>query len=277
MSLSSTLTILRDHPDFGFEETGEVASKAFVQVDNPFSPQWNDDDEKKYGQLPIPHFVTQSDDLPVDKKRKSYHSTKVLGQLHDLLDEAGEEQNFSIEDEMNEHIQRKIEMAKKSKRMGEEEVETIREDMRRRLRDFNKVMGEKYSSSERNDDMGKRLSNKAIIRLYERHRQEIEAQYDEDDLPKVFAILYEQTYLESRFRQKDEPYVFAWSVGHDYLTRIIADGEARKGGMGLAPTIARGNESVIRREEGTYFKRHTETEQQDATFRTIFMGERWLS
>ena len=46
-------------------------------------------------------------------------------------------------------------------------------------------------------------------------------------------------------RWNETSYVFAWDVGHDYLTRIIADGEAKKNGMGIAPTVARENGNLI--------------------------------
>ena len=50
------------------------------------------------------------------------------------------------------------------------------------------------------------------------------------------------TYIESREkvqRFKEDPYIFAWEVAHDYLTRIFADGNTSGG---IAPTIARGYE-----------------------------------
>ena len=146
---------------------------------------------------------------------------------------------------MNVHVRERIEKAYKKDR---EEVEVIRKDMRSRLSSFNQTMGDKIRSRDREDEVETRLRGKAILGLYKQHRLDIENTYEDDDLPKVFAILYEQTYFQSKdrmFLSNGKPYVFAWKVGHDYLTRIIADGDAKKYGTGIAPTVARGNDRMI--------------------------------
>lgn len=237
--LCNALDILRDHPKFGFDSTNEIARKAFIQVDNPHTKQWTRDDEEKYKRLMQPHWCASL------KGNKSYRSHKALGVLWDLLEEAGRKQKCEIEDEMNVHIRHRIENAEGK---NPKEVEMIRTQMRQRLLDFNKSMRIKIDSSERGDEVGKRLNNNAIKCLYKHHRREIEDSYDHDDHVKVFAILYEQTYFKSRDRMSrfnGEPYVFAWSVGHDWLTRIIADGKARALGLGIAPTVVRGSEEMI--------------------------------
>mmetsp|Transcript_33474 Transcript_33474/g.73440 ORF Transcript_33474/g.73440 Transcript_33474/m.73440 type:complete len:409 (+) Transcript_33474:1-1227(+) len=240
--LCTALNKLRDIPRYGFDKTNEVATKAFLQVDNPFTKQWTDNDERKYGGLPEPHWNVSSND---GYAKKTYRSVKALGELFDLLEEASTKQQQEIEDEMNIHIQRKIFRAEEK---NPAEVNRIREEMKNRLIDFNKTMRKKIGSSERNDEVGRRLNNKEISSLYKRHRSEIEALYDVEDRPNAFAILYEQTYFRSinrMLRYNREPYVYAWAVGHDHLTRIIADGEAEIGGGGLAPTVVRGREQLI--------------------------------
>lgn len=190
----------------------------------------------------MPHWNACAND---GYTKRTYPSKKVLGDLCDLLTEAGRKQELVIEDEMNQHIRRKIERAEAK---DPDEVQRIREDMLKHLLHFNRAMRLKIDSSERNDEVGKRLNNKAILSLYKRHRKEIEDMYDEDDRPKVFAILYEQTYFKSMdriYRWKGEPYVFAWTIGHDHLTRIIADGEATSRGLGLAVTVARGSDQLL--------------------------------
>jgi hypothetical protein len=75
----------------------------------------------------------------------------------------------------------------------------------------------------------------------------MERAYENEHLSMVFAILYEQTYFASRNRQwySKNPYIFAWDVAHDYLTRIIADGDAQQFGVGIAPTVSRGSERSV--------------------------------
>ena len=46
-------------------------------------------------------------------------------------------------------------------------------------------------------------------------------------------------------RYNREPYVFAWGVGLDHLSRIIADGDTETVGHGLAPTVARSREKAL--------------------------------
>ena len=95
------------------------------------------------------------------------------------------------------------------------------------------------------DEMMTTNKSQTIKSLRKQYREDIERTYDEDDLPKVFAILYEQTYFESRERMgrwNRPPYAFAWEIGFDFLTRIIADGKAKRKGSGIAATVARGKE-----------------------------------
>ena len=150
-----------------------------------------------------------------------------------------------IEAEMNPHIRDKIDKAVKK---NPEEVERIGNHMLELLKSFNNELSDVYKIQGTDDEDESNSRRKSIKALDKRYRKEIENKYDEDDLPTVFAILYYKTYIESReriCRWGREPYVFAWKVGHDYLTRIIADGEAKKNGMGIAPTVARGNARLI--------------------------------
>jgi len=163
-----------------------------------------------------------------------------------MIEKAGKAQPLEIEDEMNIHIRRQIEMAVEK---SADEVESMRRDLRERLSHFNNSMRLKIVSTDRDDELGKRLSNLTIRNLYARHRREIEEKYRDDDLLVVFAVLYEVTYFKSRERSywdpSKPPYVFAWGVGHDYLTRIIADGDAQSRGIGIAPTVSRGRERSV--------------------------------
>ena len=116
--------MMRDNPRFGSNEVNEIARKAFIQVDNPHKSQWTDADQSKYGYLPKPHW------LALAKTSNTYQSKRVLGELFDMFDRAGEKDfNFrDIEAEMNVHIRERIEKAYKKDR---EEVEVIRKDTRR--------------------------------------------------------------------------------------------------------------------------------------------------
>jgi hypothetical protein len=209
---------MRDNSRYTSFEVEEVARKAFVQVDCPFKSQWTENDK--------PHWHNK-----VVNGTNSYRSDKVLGEIFDMLIGAGESRiNFytNVEPEMNIHIRQRIEKAqKKSPKL----VEQIRDEMRKRFTSFNTEVTS---------------SNKPAWVLYEQHRLEIEEKYQDADLIDVFSILYEQTYFESREKvqrfwdEKREPSPFAWGVAHDYLTRIIADGNA--GPVGIAPTVSRGHE-----------------------------------
>lgn len=230
--------MIRDSRRFSHNEVNEVARKAFVQVDNPHISQWNDNDEKKYGGLSRPHWYNSA------RSGNTYQSNRSLGLLNDLLNETGNKviSVHDIEPEMNIHIRERIERACTK---DIKEVEMIREDMQRRLSSFNDAMKEKLDSSCRKDE---NFSTQTTQRLFKQYRLDIEESYQIDDLPKIFAILYEQTYFKSRERMcrwNKKPYIFAWGVAHDHLTRIIADGDAKKCGVGIAPTIARGDEQII--------------------------------
>ena len=222
--------------------------KAFIQVDNPHNPQWTEANQLKYAYLPKPHWANTCSATYYN----TYQSKKVLGELFDMFDKA-RENNFNssnIEAEMNVHIRELIE---KASRRDCKKVEMIRVDMLGHLSSANRTMGNRIKRAEhegwaeREDKTETCLKQKLFTGLYKQHRVEIENSYD-DELSLVFAILYKQTYFESRdhmFRWDGKPYVFAWEVGHDYLTRIIADGEAKKNGVGIAPTVARGNDRLI--------------------------------
>mmetsp|Transcript_26366 Transcript_26366/g.63257 ORF Transcript_26366/g.63257 Transcript_26366/m.63257 type:complete len:269 (+) Transcript_26366:2993-3799(+) len=238
-----TLEMMRDNPAFGSHEVDDIAKKAFIQVDNPHKPQWNEDDQIKYGSLPKPHW------FPMARAGNTYQSKKVLGQLFDMFDlVGGKEFKFSeIELEMNVHIRGRIEEAEKK---SIEKVNAMRKDMRNYLLSFNKLMADRIRKCDQKDEVEARLKSKAISGLYKQQRLDLQNTYkDEGSYEDVFAILYEQTYFASREKMQrfnEKPYVFAWEVGHDYLTRIIADGDAVKnGGIGIAPTVARGNDRLL--------------------------------
>ena len=241
--LSANLSILRDH---SFDRTDEIASKAFLAVDNPYVCQWTDQDDSNFRKLPQPHWYAGTKTAG-SSYAKIYHSKKVLGLLHDLLREAGKERRLVIEEQMNIHIQREIERAQK-RANDPTEIDRIRDEMLSRLKNFNQALRAKIDSSERDDEVGKKMNNKEIAELYKAHRKEIDSKYDKNERPMAFAILYEQTYFQSRermLRYNSVPYIFAWALGLDHLSRIIADGEAEIEGYGLAPTVARGREQVI--------------------------------
>jgi len=238
--LVKTLEMMRDRQMFNSYEVDKIARKAHIQVDNPHMSQWTETDQLKLGTLPVPHWFAR-------KTANSYRSKRVLGELFDMLDMAGEEDlNYcNIEEEMNAHVREVIEKAYKKNCNW---VDDTRKDMLRRLSNFNKAMGERIRSCNEENEVDTRLKSKAISGLFKQHRMDIENTYEDDDIPKAFAILYEQTYFQSRDRMRrwnKKPYVFAWEVGHDHLTRIIADGEAKRNCIGVAPTIARGNERLI--------------------------------
>ena len=254
ISLSTNLSILRD---IRFERTDAIARKAFIAVDNPSVSQWTDQDQSYFQKFKKPHWYAQmksacSTDGDTTnrcrlKKNKIYDSTKALGLLHDLLHKAGKGRRLVIEDQMNIHIQQEIIRAQQ-KAADPSEIDSIREEMLARLKNFNQAIRAKIDSSERIDEVGKKMNNKDIAELYKAHRKEIDSKYDKYERPVAFAILYEQTYLQSRermFRYNREPYVFAWAVGLDHLSRIIADGDAETVGHGLAPTVARSREKAI--------------------------------
>ena len=245
---STTLSILRDQ---SFDLTNEIASKAFLAVDNPYVKQWTSQDDEKYGNIRQPHWYAETKNSCSSNVLKPYperyRSTKVLGLLHSLLIEASKGRMLAIEDQMNIHIQREIEGAQ-AKAADPTEIDSIRQEMLTRLKDFNQAIRAKIDSNERYDEVGKKMSNRAIAELYRRHRKEIDSKYGKYERPIAFAILYEQTYFQSRermLRYNREPYVFAWTLGLDHLSRIIADGKAESEGYGLAPTIERGREQVI--------------------------------
>mmetsp|Transcript_30851 Transcript_30851/g.65187 ORF Transcript_30851/g.65187 Transcript_30851/m.65187 type:complete len:939 (+) Transcript_30851:3010-5826(+) len=236
--LVNTLQVIRDSQRFGYNEVNNVARKAFIQVDNPHISQWTDADDKKYRGISRPHWLNSV------RTGCTYQSNRVLGELNDMLNETGNKVIcvHDIEPEMNIHIRERIERACKK---DIKEVEMIREDMRTRLASFNEAMKEKINSSCREDE---NFSIQTTQRLCKQYRLEIEEIYEIDELSKVFAILYEQTYFKSRERMSrwnKKPYIFAWGVAQDHLTRIIADGDAKKCGVGIAPTIARGDEHII--------------------------------
>lgn len=229
---------MRDRDDC---EVDEIARKAFIQVDNPHVSQWTDMERKKFGHQPKPHWQGSV------VFGKTYQSTKVLGELFNLLSEEGKYRfdPNDVEAEMNMHIREKIESASKKK---PEKVEMMRKDTERRLRSFNVTLANMINSSGPGDEISIRTRNQEITNLWKQCRVDIENRYDEDDLSLVFAVLYEQTYFKSRdrmLRWNKPPYIFAWKVGHDYITRIIADGDAKKQGGGIAPTMVRGSERII--------------------------------
>eukprot|EP00804_Cyclotella_cryptica_P011893 CCRYP_004391-RA/>CCRYP_004391-RA protein AED:0.01 eAED:0.01 QI:2070/1/1/1/1/1/5/1265/829 len=244
MQLGKIVTILgamRDNcQTFSQVEVNDLARKAFIQVDNPFKSQWTEDDEMKYGTIRRPHWH------PKAKQGTTYPSKRVLGQLFDMLDKAGgKDFNYNeIEPEMNVHIRRRIENAEKK---DADRVKAVRDDMLKHLKTFNKTTKEWMARYDSDDEDESRLKNKTISMLYQQHRLEIKSVYEDDDtidLYDVFAILYEQTYMLSREkmqRYNKKPYVFAWGVCHDILTRIIADGDAG----GVAVTVVRGNDRRI--------------------------------
>lgn len=241
--LVKTLEMMRDNPTFGSHEVDDIAKKAFIQVDNPHKPQWNEDDQFKYGSLPKPHWFAMA------RTGNTYQSKRVLGQLFDMFDLVGgkEFKLSEIEPEMNVHIRARIEEAEKK---SIEKVNAMRKDMRNHLLSFNKMMADRIRKCDRKDEVETRLKSKAIAGLYKQQRLDIQNTYkDEGSYEDVFAVLYEQTYFASREKMQrfnGKPYVFAWEVGHDYLTRIIADGDAAKnGGIGIAPTVARGNDRLL--------------------------------
>ena len=247
---SNTLSILRDR---NFDLTNAIASKAFIAVDNPYVPQWTDKDQSDFQKLTQPHWYAQMKAVSdtnlhrLNQDIKIYHSTKVLGLLHDLLHKAGKGRTLVIEDQMNIHIQQEINRAQQ-KAADPSEIDNIREEMLARLNKFNQTIRAKIESGERDDEVGKKMNNKEIAELYKLHRQEIDSKYDKYERPLAFAILYEQTYLQSRERMRrynKEPYVFAWEVGLDQISRIIADGDAETAGHGLAPTVARSREKAL--------------------------------
>ena len=215
--------------------------------------QWTDKEQLEFQKLTQPHWYAQmkaatsdTNQHRLNQDNKVYHSTKVLGLLHDLLHEAGKGRRLAIEDQMNIHIQQEIKRAQQ-KAADPSEIDRIRKEMLARLKKFNQAMRAKIDSSERYDEVGKKMNNRDISELYKAHRKEIDSKYDKYERPVAFAILYEQTYLQSRERMRynREPYVFAWAVGLDHLARIIADGDAETVGHGLAPTVARSREKAI--------------------------------
>lgn len=182
------------------------------------------------------------------RNRNTYQSTRVLGRLFDLLSETGMK-SFDpneIEHEMNIHVREVIEKALKK---DPAEVEKTREDMRECLARYNKDLAVQIASLDDVDNVGVGRSSQRKKSLLKQYRLEIEKGYDEDDLPRVFSILYEQAYFKSRSRMFDYgkgPYIFPWEVAHDHLSRIIADGDWKKrGGIGYARTSARGNERKL--------------------------------
>ena len=216
---------MRDNPRFSPDQVKHFARKAFVQVDNPHTSQWTKEDDIRYQLISKPHWHNK-----VKPGTKTYRSTKVLGELFDMLDGVGDFEidfNTNVEPEMNIHIRSRIEKAESKDHV---QVAAIREDMLARLKRFNNEVLKKVNP---------------VWVLCEQHRLEIEKEYGDDstyDLSDVFAILYAVTYFESREkvqRFKKEPYVFAWEVAHDHLTRIFADGNKTRG---FAPTVARGYE-----------------------------------
>ena len=219
---------MRDNPRFKPQEVNCVATKAFIQVDNPYTSQWTDEDNSKYKYLSKPHWHNK-----VRHGTKTYRSTKVLGEIFDMLSGVGDfkiDFNTNVEPEMNIHIRRRVERAKRN---NSEQFEAIHKDMLAHLKRFNCEVRDKI---------------KPVRDLYKQHRLEIEGKYGDEslfDLLDVFAILYAVTYFESRERVqrfKREPYVFAWEVSHDYLTRIFGDGNSFGG---IALTVARGHDSRI--------------------------------
>lgn len=245
---STTLEIMRDSPSYSSHVVNAIAEKAFIQVDNPFRPQWTDLDDRKYQISCKPHWHRYA-------RENSYRSNKVLGQIFDMLDVV-EWKDFDyneIELEMNIHIKQTIE---KAERKNRDRVEVIRDDMLKRLMAFNERFRTNMGTeNDPKEELQKRLKRKATKDLFKQYRSEIENDYKDDDmflLKEVMAILYEQTYIHQRKRmmrpkmsghkKKEGPYVFAWEVGHDYLCRIIADGQS-PGGMGV--TVARGNDRMI--------------------------------
>lgn len=126
-------------------------------------------------------------------------------------------------------------------------VKAIREVMLQHVKTLNKSIADRITRCDPEDDAKSRLRSNRISPLYKQHRLKIKNAHgygDTIDLYGVFAILHEQTYIESRVRVQcysGKPYIYAWGVCHDYLTRIIADGAAD----GVAVTVARGNNRTI--------------------------------
>ena len=246
ITLRKTLEMMRDSPMFNSAQVNKIAIKAFIQVDNPHTSQLTESDKLVFEEKPKPHWFASG------QGGNKYTSHKVLGRLYDMFLEAGKQAiDFSrdMEETMNAHIREKFQKAceKNPKR-----VDAILEDMLSHLLRCNKAMQQIVSSRDRDDEVETRLKRKGFIDLYSQHRFAIENNYEEEELPEVFAILYEQTYIKSRYRVTStrypgkKPYTFAWEVAHDHLTRIIADGEAKKnGGIGIAPTVSRGNARLI--------------------------------
>ena len=211
------------------------------QVDCPYTPQWTRTEEQKYGALPFPHWLCRKGRSAY--KGTTYQSTKVLGEIYDMIEEP---EPIEFEDEMNIYLRRTIEKAAAN---NPDQVKVTRKEMKEKLFQFNQEVSKEYSGYDREDEIGKRSSDKNIRGLCMKYRRQIEQNHCNDDLASVFAILYEQTYFASRdrlyFDSSKQPYMFAWSVGHDYLTRIIADGDAQSHGLGIAPTVMRGHERSV--------------------------------
>lgn len=238
-ALVKTLESMRDSPRFSDSDADEIAMKAFIQVDNPHTSQWDLSVRKKYGFLRRPHWQATS-------TGNTYQSTKVLGELYDMLSQAGTTtfNHNETEAEMNRYIRNKIENAN-----PRVDVDLVKEDMRSRLQSFNAALTDHLNldSSSADDEVVRRSRYQTRLSLRRQYRSDIEKRYSEDDLPLVFAILYEQTYFKSRERMArfhKGPYVFAWEVAHDHLTRIVADGKSKEQGGGIAHTVARGNERI---------------------------------
>jgi hypothetical protein len=236
----NTLEVIRDNSRFGYQEVNDLAQRAFVQVDNPHDSQWTKDDvEMRYDQISRPHWHRAA-------RANKYQSIKVLGKIFDMLTEVGG-QDFNCNDtesQINVHIQRVIEKAEKR---NANRVQEIREDMGNRLKAFNMTMSAVYNAY-KNEEVQTCLKRKAISDLFQKHRSEIVKKYEDEDsisLIDVMAILYEETFyrsLEKMVRFKGTPYVFAWEVGQDRLTRIIGDGNSEEG---CALTVVRGKDCTF--------------------------------
>ena len=123
---------MRDNPIFSHRQVDNFSRKAFVQVDNPYTSQLTERDKSMYNNLPLPHWHNK-----VRPGTKTYCSTKVLGEIFDMLSEVGDfkiDFNTNVEPEMNIYIRKRIERAEL---IDHVRVSAIRDGMRAHLKRFN--------------------------------------------------------------------------------------------------------------------------------------------
>lgn len=254
--LSTTLDLTNDFYGIESPESTMLSTQAFLQVDHPYKlceiPQSYKTKFNLFtGELQHPHWKKNKNAL-----LKRYKSKRALGILWDYMEDkiqsihkSNEEKNTN-EKSLNPHILSLIEIMER--KCLHDELRELREKMKAAVLAYNRKVYEYLSDTRGKCEAENRTEINAWLKRehMQWRRKLIDTLESEDEKMRSAAVLYEQTRIlsnkDSTYNKTEKGYQFAWSVAHDYLTRIIGDGDQRVRGLsGVSATVNRENEGVI--------------------------------